>query len=97
MQVEIKPSDLFYKYQRKKENLEVPKFSGKPDPEFFDRDDLYEILPMFEAVMSTIETTDGEILQKLEEILIYELPRSISSREDVFDCLVDSGRAILGR
>ena len=90
MNVTIKPSDLYYKYHHKTETRDLPKFSGKPDPHPFDRDDLYEVLPMFEAVMDHFDTLDQVVLHKLEEIVIYNLPQSIRSREDVFDCLVAS-------
>lgn len=88
MGIEINPSDLFYKYQRKKATRDMPKFTGKPDKEFFDRDDLYEVLPMFAAVMDELGSQDGDILQRAEEIL-DELPRFIDSREMVFDALVE--------
>jgi len=88
MMVEIKPSDLFYKYPRKKEFREHPKFSGKPDPTPFDRDDQYEVIPMLQAVMDNIGTTGGEVLEKLEEIMIQQMPGFIHTREEVFDFLV---------
>jgi len=95
MGVAIKPSDLYYKYYHKTETRELPKFSGKPDPVKFDRNDLYEVIPMFEAVMDQLKTTDETVLHKLEEIVIYQLPQSISSREEVFDCLVASMQELL--
>lgn len=90
MGVQIKPSDLYYKYYHKTETRDLPKFSGKPDATEFDRNDLFEVIPMFEAVMNHFETKDAAVLHKLEEIVIYNLPQSISSREDVYDCLVAS-------
>lgn len=90
MAVTIKPSDLYYKYHHKKETRQQAKFTGKPDPQYFDRDDLYEVIPMFEAVMDSLNTVDDVVLHKLEEMVIYQLPQSISSREEVFDCLVAS-------
>jgi len=95
MGVQIKPSDLQYKYPRKKETRELPKFSGKPDKNPFDRDDLYEVIPMFEAVLDALETTDGRVLHRLEEMLNSEVPRFIATREEVFDCLVESMRDLL--
>ncbi len=95
MGVEIKPSDLYYKYYHKKETRDLPKFSGKPDPHPFDRDDLYEVLPMFTAIMDHFETVDQDVLHKLEEIMIYNLPQSIKTREEVFDCLVASIEQLL--
>lgn len=84
----IKPSDLYYKYQRKKAARNLPKFAGKPDPCPFDRDDLYEVIPMLAAVMDALGSTDGRVLHRAEELLINEMPGFIRSREEVFDCLV---------
>ncbi|PLY00974.1 MAG: hypothetical protein C0623_06420 [Desulfuromonas sp.] len=95
MGIEIKPSDLYFKYYHKKETRDQPKFTGKPDSAEFDRNDLYEVLPMFAAVMDHFETNDQAVLHKLEEIVIYNLPQSIRSREDVFDCLVASIEQLL--
>jgi len=88
MKVEIKPSDLFYKYARKKTTRELRKFTAKPDTEPFDRDDQYDVIPMFEAVMTEVGTNDGAILEKLEEIMIFQMPAFIETREQVFDFLV---------
>lgn len=88
MGIEIKPSDLYYKYRKNKAERDVPKFSGKPDPRAFDRDDLYELLPMFEAVMDHFDCQDAKVLRRMEEILIHEMPRFIETREEVFDALV---------
>lgn len=90
MGIVIKPSDLYYKYHHKTETRDLPKFSGKPDASEFDRDDLYEVLPMFAAVMDDLGTDDQEVLHKLEEIVIYSLPQSIRTREEVYDCLMAS-------
>jgi len=91
MTVEVKPSDLYYKYQRKKLTRELPKFSCKPDKDVFDRDDLYEVIPMFEAVLTELDSTDQAVLQRAEELL-DQLPRFIDSREMVFDALVEGLR-----
>ena len=88
MNIEIKPSDLYYKYARKKATRDVAKFTGKPDAHPFDRDDLYEVIPMLEAVMDALGSTDGRVLHRVEEIMIHELPTFIGTREEVFDCLV---------
>lgn len=95
MPVVIKPSDLYYKYPRLKETRDQLKFTGKPDPHPFDREDQYEVIPMFEAVMNELDSQDGEVLNRLEEILINEMPRFIHSREDVFDYLVSVMKEIL--
>jgi len=96
MGIVIKPSDLQYKYPRDIARRDLPKFAGKPDPATFNRDDLYEVLPMFAAVMDALGTDDGRVLHLLEEILNLDLPRCISSREEVFDCLVETVRERLG-
>jgi hypothetical protein len=88
MPITIKPSDLYYKYPRIKEKRDLTKFTGKPDPHPFDREDQYEVIPMFEAVMNTLDCHDGDVLNRMEEVLINEMPRFISSREEVFDYLV---------
>lgn len=92
----IKPSDLQYRYPRKKETRELPKFTGLPDPTPFDRDDLYEVIPMFEAIMDELGNDDGSVLHRLEELLNQEIPRCIATREEVFCCLVETMRGILG-
>ena len=88
MGVEIKPSDLYFRYPRKKENRELPKFCGKPDPRPFDRYDLYEVIPMFEAVMDTLGSQDQDLLQRIEENL-DKMPGFIDTREMIFDALID--------
>jgi hypothetical protein len=95
MGIEIKPSDLQYRYLRKKENLHRPKFAGTPDVAPFDRDDLYEVIPMFEGVMNALGSDDGQVLHRLEEVLNRELPRWVISREEVYDCLLGIMREIL--
>jgi hypothetical protein len=93
--IAIKPSDLYYKYRRKKETLDVPKFAGKPDPHHFDRDDLYEVIPMLEAVMNDLGSVDGRVLHRLEEVMVLEMPLFILTREEVFACLVGVMRDLL--
>ena len=88
MAIAIKPSDLYYKYARKKATRDVPKFAGKPDPHPFDRDDLYEVLPMLAAVMAELGSADGNVLNRIEEVMLNEMPGFIRTREEVFDCLV---------
>lgn len=90
MGIEIKPSDLYYKYPRKKETRDHPKFTGLPDKAPFDRDDQYEVIPMLEAVMDSLGTQDGAFLEKLEEIMIYQMPGFIETREQVFEFLVST-------
>jgi hypothetical protein len=86
MAVVIKASDLKFKYPRDIPNRNEPKFAGLPDPAPFNRDDLYEILPMMSAVMDELGSVDGEVLNMLEDLL-NQMPRFIRAREDVFDYL----------
>ncbi len=95
MGIAIKPSDLYYRYPRKKATREVPKFTGKPDPHPFDREDLYEVIPMLEAVMNALGSNDGRVLNRLEEVMVMEVPGFIRSRDEVFDCLVAVMRGVL--
>lgn len=88
MGIQIKPSDLYFRYPRKKENRDLPKFCGKPDAHPFDRYDLYEVIPMFEAVMDELGTQDQTVLQRIEELL-DQLPGFIDTREMIFDALID--------
>ena len=97
MAIEIKPSDLYFKYHRNKQRRDEPKFSGKPDPHPYDRDDLYEVIPMLGAVMEALNCCDANVLHRLEELAGDEMPQFIQSREDVFDFLVSVMRDILGR
>jgi hypothetical protein len=95
MGIVIKPSDLYYKYQRKKATRNVPKFAGKPDAHPFDRDDLFEVIPMLAAVMDELGSVDGRVLHRAEEVMILEMPGFIRTREEVFDCLVAVMREML--
>lgn len=97
MGIVIKASDLYYKYPKDTINRSVPKFSGKPDRSRFNRDDLYDVLPMLGAVMDELGSDEQRILQMVEEIMIRELPRFIEAREDVFDFLVGCMGDILER
>lgn len=87
MGLTIKPSDLRYKYRRNKQSRELPKFVGKPDGRGFDRDNLYEVLNMFEVVMNALGFRDGAVLEDLEEVLVRDLPSFLQTREEVFDFL----------
>ena len=90
----VKASDFKFKYPRDIAHRNEPKFSGLPDPAPFNRDDLYEILPMMSAVMNQLGSEDGEVLNLLEDLL-NQMPRFISSREEVFDYLQGSARECL--
>ncbi len=95
MNIIVKASDLKFKYPRDTTHRDLPKFSGKPDPAPFNRDDLYDILPMLSAVMTALETDDGQILHVLEDIINQDLPRFIETREEVFDFLIGTVREAL--
>jgi len=92
MGVMIKPSNLYFKYRRNKAERDQPKFTGKPDPHPFDKNDLYEVIPMFEAVMDALGSSDQRVLERLEEIAGDEMPSFIRTREEVYDFLVHTLR-----
>jgi hypothetical protein len=53
---------------------------------------------MLSAVMTALETDDGQILNLLEDIINTELPRCVETREEVFDFLTETVReALAGR
>ena len=97
MGVHIKPSDLYFKYYRNKSLQNEPKFSGKPDATIYDRDDLYEVIPMLKAVMDELQTTDMNVLHRLEELAGDEMPLFIQRRDEVFDFLVSVMRDMLSK
>lgn len=88
MGILIKASDLFYRYPKDTKTRHLRKFGGKPDRNPFNRDDLYEVLPMLGAVMDELGSDEQHVLQLAEEIMIRSLPRFIETREEVFDFLV---------
>ena len=94
MSIIIKVSDLKFKYPRDIPNRTEPKFAGLPDPAPFNRDDLYDVLPMMAAVMDDLDSDDGEVLNLLEDLL-NQMPRFIGSRGEVFDYLQGSARECL--
>jgi hypothetical protein len=94
MGITIKPSDFKFKYPKDIAHRDIPKFSGIPDPTPFNRDDLFEIIPMMEAVMNDLGSADGNVLDMLEDILNV-MPRFIETREEVFHYLVETARCRL--
>ena len=96
MSITVKASDLKFKYPRDIPNREAPKFAGLPDPAPFNRDDLYEVLPMMGAVMDELGSQDGEVLNLLEDLL-NQMPSFIRSRGEVYDYLQGSARECLRR
>jgi hypothetical protein len=95
MSITIKASDLYNKYPKDTERRHQQKFRGKPDPAAFNRDDLYEVIPMLERVMDELGADDACILHAIEEVMIRNMPGFIASREDVFDFLVGTMRDVL--
>jgi len=95
MPLRIKPSDLYYKYPKDTVNRHEAKFRGKPDPAPFNRDDLYEVIPMLEQVMDELGRDDARALHAVEELMIRDLPCFITSRSEVFDFLVGCSRELL--
>lgn len=87
MQIEVKPSNLRFKYRRKKEFRDQPKFTGKPDTAPFDAEDLYEVIPMLEAVMTALGTSSDRDLEELEELMASQMPSFIRTREETYDFL----------
>ena len=87
MPIIVKASDLKFKYPRNVARRDEPKFMGLPDPAPFNRNDLYEIVPMMSAVMGALGSDDGRVLHLLEDLL-NEMPRFISTRGDVYDYLL---------
>ena len=84
----VKASDLYYKYPKDTNNRHRDKFRGKPDQRPFNRDDLYEVLPMLGAVMDHLGRDEQRILHMVEEIMVCRLPRFVDTREAFFDFLV---------
>ena len=95
MKLTIKASDLYNKYSKDTGRRDSAKFRGKPDPAPFNRDDLYEILPMLERVMCELQREDARTLHTIEDIMNRDLPRCITSREETFDFLVGCMREII--
>lgn len=95
MGLSIKPSDLKYKYPKVFETRYDRKLTGKDDPSPFNRDDLFDIIPMLEAVMDELGRDDGRTLHLLEDILNQDIPRFVETRGEVFRFLTGSAREII--
>jgi len=91
----IRPSDLKYRYPRIVETRHQPKFQGAHDPSAFNRDDLYDILPLLEAVMDDVGRDDARTLHYVEDLLNRDLPRFVISRGEVFRFLSCCTRQML--
>ena len=96
MVVTVRASDLKFKYPRDVKHREDPKFTGLPDHTPFNRDDLYDVLPLLSAAMNALGSDDGQVLHLLEDVL-NEMPRFIVTRGEVFDYLQGSARECLRR
>jgi hypothetical protein len=95
MGLTIKPSDLKYKYPKSVTTRHDPKFQGRHDSAIFNRDDLYDIIPMFEAVMDQLGRDDARTLHILEDLMNTNMPRFIKTRGEVFDFLKGSVEQVL--
>lgn len=92
MAIQIRPSDLYYRYGRRRGANAAEIACDAP----FDRDDLDQVIPLFAEVMDALNSDDGRVLQRIEEFLIYNIPRSINCRDEIVACLVGSLREELG-
>lgn len=97
MGIGIKASDLKYKYPKVVETRHQPKFQGVDDPETFNRDDLYDVIPLLEAVMDDLGRVDADTLHLAEDIMNYDLPRFVAARGEVFSFLTGSIRDVIER
>jgi hypothetical protein len=97
MGLNINASDLKYKYPKVTETRFQPKFQGKDDPEPFNRDDIYDILPLLEAVMDDLGRDDARTLHFVEDLMNRDLPRCVSCRGEVFSFLTGCTKEMLER
>jgi hypothetical protein len=95
MGLSINPSDLKYKYPKATKTRFQPKFQGKDDPAPFNRDDIYDIIPILEAVMNELGRDDARTLHFAEDVMNRDLPRYVSGRGEVFDFLTGCTREML--
>ena len=95
MGLSINASDLKYKYPKATQTRYEQKFLGKDDPAPFNRDDVYDIIPLLEAVMDDLGRDDARVLHCIEDLMNQELPRSFVSRGEVFRFLAGSTRDLL--
>ncbi|MBJ6724968.1 hypothetical protein [Geomesophilobacter sediminis] len=91
----IKPSDLKYRYPKAVETRFEAKFQGASDPAPFNRDDIYDIIPLLEAVMDQLGRDDGRTLHLLEDLLNEHLPRFVVSRGEVYLFLANCAQEII--
>lgn len=97
MGLNINASDLKYKYPKAITTRYQPKFQGADDPEPFNRDDVYDIIPLLEAVMDDLGRDDAQTLHVVEDLMNRDLPRSMTGRGEVFRFLSGCVREMLER
>ena len=90
MGANFKSSDLKYTYSKTTTGRDNPNFAGKPDSALFNKKEEYEVIPMLNKVLDELNALSKEDLHRLEDLVRYELPGSIRSREKVFDWLVNN-------
>lgn len=95
MGLSIKPSDLKFKYPKVFETRYDSKFAGEDDTAPFNRDDLFDIIPMLEAVMDELDSDSGRLLHSLEDLMNEQMPRFVTTRGEVFRFLTYCGRDII--
>lgn len=95
MGLKINASDLKYKYPRVVETRFAEKITGKDDLSPFNRDDLYDIIPMLEAVMDELGRDDAMTLHFIEDLMNRDLPRCLSGRGEVFAFLAGCTQEML--
>lgn len=95
MGITIHPSDLKYRYPKATGTRFDAKFSGPDDRSPFNRDDIYDIVPMLAAVMDELRRDDADTLHFLEDLMNRDLPRFLESRGEVFAFLARCGEEML--
>lgn len=95
MGITIRASDLKYRYPKAVQTRFTPKFAGSNDRETFNRDDLYDIIPVLEAAMDHLERSDATTLHFMEDLMNRDLPSFLKSRAEVFDFLTGSTKEML--
>ncbi|ACH39242.1 hypothetical protein Gbem_2230 [Citrifermentans bemidjiense Bem] len=95
MGISIRASDLKYRYPKVVSTRFAPKFAGSGDREPFNRDDLYDIIPVLEAAMDHLERDDATTLHFMEDLMNQDLPRFLNTRAEVFDFLTGCTKEML--
>ncbi|MBJ6800284.1 hypothetical protein [Geomonas propionica] len=95
MGLTILASDLKYKYPKATQTRFDAKFAGPGDNVPFNRDDIYDILPLLTAVMNELQRDDARTLHFLEDLMNQDMPRFLVTRCEVFDFLAGCGKEML--